>query len=657
MKRQLLIIMYFISFSQIAVAQKFVHEFGKYSNDEFQLQRYEKDPSAEAVVIYDIGKSYFTRNDDGFHVFFERKMKIKIFTKAGIKWAQNSISYYEENQKREEILDLKGNTYNYENGQVKVSVLDPKNAYNEKFNEHWYNKKFAMPDVKEGSIVEISYIIDSPYLFNFRNWEFQSKIPVMYSEYTTLMIPFYEYTYIFQGASKFDNFQSHEVASLSSPFNLIEYKDMLYCFVMKDLPAFKDESFITSTDDYIIKLDFQLAAVHLPDGSTQKIMTTWPKLSEEMIDNDSFGRFLNNSKKKSKEIVDTMKIASMMALEKAKKIDRFVKSNFNWNGHSDKFTTKSVKEFLTSKTGNCADINLFLTGMLNAAGIEAYPVILSTRSHGKIKIDYPFLHFFNYVVVLAKIDSIPVLLDATEPLSNFNEIPSRCFNDMGLVIQKSKVEWLKIASASTSDISYTFDLRLNSDKDSINQICRLVTTGYEAIDHRNEFSNSYKDLKINLLGNNSLSGDTLKPINLNQIEKPFEIDFSKKSAIEIVEDKIIISPFCNFTFTENPLKQSVRNYPVDLIYRKSYKFQSIIAIPEGYKLLSLPEEVKINNSIVRITFVSDIQRKGSIVLVGTYEFKKDVYAITDYSELKRSFNQIVEKFNEKLIFVKEAGEI
>ena len=40
-------------------------------------------------------------------------------------------------------------------------------------------------------------------------------------------------------------------------------------------------------------------------------------------------------------------------------------------------------------------------------------------------------------------------------------------------------------------------------------------------------------------------------------------------------------------------------------------------------------------------------------MIGVYQFKKDVYAILDYSELKNYFNQIVDKFNEKLVFVKE----
>ena len=111
---------------------------------------------------------------------------------------------------------------------------------------------------------------------------------------------------------------------------------------------------------------------------------------------------------------------------------------------------------------------------------------------------------------------------------------------------------------------------------SINQHCKLMTTGYEAIDYRRKFSTAYKDLKIKLMGTNSLSGDSLKPIDLDQIEKPFEIDFNSKVQSESIEDKIIISPFCGFTITENPLKQPVRTYPIDFVYRKSYKFNKFI---------------------------------------------------------------------------------
>lgn len=651
--KRLITLFCFISFVQLTGAQIYTHEFGKYSNEEFQLKKYAKDPSAEAVVIYDIGKSYFVHNSDvGFQLIFERKMKIKILTKAGLKWAQISIPYYEENSKNEEIEQLEGNTYNYENGQVRVAVLDPKNAYTEKFNEHWNDKKFAMPDVKEGSVFEVSYKIRSPYFFNFRNWEFQNKIPVIYSEYTTKMIPFYEYTYILQGSNKFDDFKTYQVNSPSSPVAGIEYQDVVYYFVMKDIPAFKDEAYITSANDYIIKLDFQLSAIHYPTGGNVNIMTTWKELSKEMLDNESFGKYLKSSRKKSQEITDTMQIALKPAIEKAKWIEHFVKSNFNWNGHYDKYSTKSVKEFITTQTGNCADINLFLTGMLNAAGIEAYPVILSTRDHGRVKLDYPFLHFFNYVAVVARIDSLSYILDATEPAARFNEIPSRCINNKGLIIQKDKVEWVSLKSNSLSAIAYNIGLNPEPGKDSIQQECRLITSGFDAIYYRNKFSGSYKDLKNDLLGFNSLPGDTIMPLDLIKIEKPFEVHFSKKSLLETLEGKIIITPFGSFPITENPLKQPSRNYPIDLIYKKSFRFQSTIVIPEGYKILSAPEDMRVNNNNVMISYITDSQTSGIIKVTGVYEFFKDEYESSEYSELKSYFNMIVNKFNEKLVLVK-----
>ena len=650
--KKLFVFLCFIGFIQLAAGQNFTHEFGKFSGEEFKYTQYPKDPSAEAVVIYDIGNSFFTESGDELSIVFERKMKFKIFSKAGLKWAQIAIPFYEESNKFEEIYDLKGNTYNFENGTVRTSVLNIKTAYDEKINEHWREKKFAMPDVKEGSVFEVSYKIRTPYLFNFRSWEFQRKIPVLYSEYVTHMIPFYEYTYILQGTNKFDDYSTTEDRLNEQHYAGVTYHDMIYKFVMKDIPAFKDEAFITSDDDYLIKLDFQLAVLHYPTGGVRQIMNTWPKMCEDMLDEDSFGKFVNSAKKKAKEIVDPMQLAAKSPKEKARIIDAYMKQNFRWNGHSDKVSTKSVKDFMNTKTGNSGDINLFMAGMLNAAGVEAYPVILSTRDHGKLKLDYPFHHFFNYVIVVAKTDSGLVMMDATEPLCKFSEVPQRCLNDKGLIIQKNKVEWLNLKSTTYTKKEYNYTLQPNAAKDSLSEDCKLVTTGYEAIDYRGEFTNSYKDLKKNLLGDNALESDMLTPANLKEIDKPFEIGFKKKEALDIVENKLIIAPFCNMVITENPLKQVTRTFPIDMIYPKTSKFLSTIIIPKGYKLLSKPEDMSINTNKIRIFYMVDTKDDDVVKVVGIYEFKQDVYQVEDYMNLKSYFNMIVSKFNEKLVLVK-----
>jgi hypothetical protein len=212
---------------------------------------------------------------------------------------------------------------------------------------------------------------------------------------------------------------------------------------------------------------------------------------------------------------------------------------------------------------------------------------------------------------------------------------------------------MNLQSNSVSSITYNFSIQLTQGNDSIKQESRLTTTGFEAIDYRKKFSTSYKDLKTDLLGKNALTADTLLPVDLNQIEKPFEINFKNKIIAETIEGKIIILPFCNFTLSKNPLKQPTRNYPVDFIYKKSNKFQTSITIPDGYKLMTKPVDIKINNALVRIIYITDTQTNGYINVIGNYEFKKDVYDISDYAEIKKYFDMIVEKFNEGLVLKKE----
>jgi len=648
-----LLIVYFFCFFQVILAQDYTHDFGNVSKEELLLQKYAKDPSAEAVVLFDIGESYFMPEREGFELVYNRKMKVKIFTKAGLEWAQMAIPLYISGTKQEIIDDIEGYVYNLENGEIKKTVLDSKNTFIEKSDANWNKMTFAMPDIKEGTVFEVSYQIRSPFLFNLRSWQFQNEIPVIYSKYTTKMIPFYEYVYIRHGNKKFDDFQSYTAKGLPIKYGNLEYQEKIYSFTMKDLPAFNDESFITSVNDYVSRIEFQLATVHRSDGTTEEIMTSWQRISDDMLSHESFGSYLTACRNKSKDLTDTLKKASRPPIEKAKIIDRFVKSNFNWDGNSSKYVNKSVKEFLKSKTGNCAEINLFLAGMLNSAGIDAYPVLLSTRMHGKLNKDFPLYNSFNYVIVMAQIDSLTILLDATEPWNKFTEIPTRCINDFGLIVKKKNANWVSLKSNSSSAITHNFELKSNSTNDSISISCKLIATGYQAANYRKDFTTSYNTLKINLLGNTTSPGDTLIALNLTIDDKPLEINFNTSNSLESVEDKIIISPFCNTTITENPLKMPTRNYPVDMIYRNSNIYNSTIEIPDGYQLLSKSENVNIDNNLVRITYTTDNQNKDKVLVSGVYEFKKDTYEISEYSELKRYFNKIVDKFNEKLIFVKK----
>src|SRR5699024_9237017 len=122
--------------------------------------------------------------------------RIKILSQAGIKWAEIAIPFYEKGGQKEKIYEVVAFAYNLENGNVKKTSLDVSNTYDEKISNYWRIKKFAIPNVQVGSIIEYSYTMKSPYIFNLNDWDFQQRIPVLYSEYQVKMIPFYTYVMV-----------------------------------------------------------------------------------------------------------------------------------------------------------------------------------------------------------------------------------------------------------------------------------------------------------------------------------------------------------------------------------------------------------------------------------------------------------------------------
>lgn len=198
--------------------QEYKRDFGKISKEEIDLKTYSGDKDAEAVVLYDMATSFFVETENSFDVIFDRSTRIKVLSPAGIRWAEIEIPFYHEGNIFEKVYDIEAYAYNYENGQMVITSFDKSNAFDEQVNNFWTVKKFAIPNVKEGTIIEYRYKINSQYKFNFRDWEFQWKIPVVYSEYVVKMIPFYEYTFLLQGTTRFDVQESYADKGMSRNF-------------------------------------------------------------------------------------------------------------------------------------------------------------------------------------------------------------------------------------------------------------------------------------------------------------------------------------------------------------------------------------------------------------------------------------------------------
>ena len=639
-----------ITYTTIISAQ-YSKEYGKFNEADATLEIYPKDEDADAVILFDRGQSEFITTDNGFDIKFVRTKRIKILKKSGIDRAEVSIPYYVEgHNKSERVRNIKAVTYNRENGGMQKTELDKNTIFEEQKSNNWKMKKFVFPDVKVGSIIEYKYELVTPFIYNLPDWTFQDNIPTVYSEYKASMIPFYDYVYLAQGLSKFDGFMEKQSPHQRS-FANVNFNDYTFTYIMEDVAAFKDESYISSVKDYIMKIDFQLAKFTDPTGYSEEVISTWASMIESLLKHFNFGKYITSSQKLARKILPTLELDGKSNLEKSKIIIDYVKSNFNWNETNGKYANVRSKEFLQTKIGTASDINLFLIGMLKEAGIEAEPVILSTRSHGKVNSDYPFSHFFNYVALIVTVDEGTFLTDGTDELVAFNRMPIRCANGKGLIIKEGEEQWIDLATTAMSKLITTSKITLDPENLSAKVTSVLQSMEFEALRYKYKYQDDTEKIKEGLIDSGFESIEKIKTSKYDKPNIPYIIALEGTTKTESLAGKILIRPFLNFPIQENNLKQKVRSYPVDFIYPYLKNYKTTITIPEGYKVLELPESFNMDNDLASINITYEI-RDNVVEVLGSYSFKSSIYPSTKYSRIKKYFDDIIEKFNQELVFEK-----
>ncbi|GLR20021.1 DUF3857 domain-containing protein [Portibacter lacus] len=655
MKNIFCLILFLFSGSLSHAQIKFV-EFGKLKAEEIELKAYKTDLTADAVVLYDKGEVHFLSTENGFKVQFTRHKRIKIFNKSALKYAEISLPYYVENLDKSERIDtIEGFTYTLKGDQYISKKLDSANIYDQQVSDNVRSKKFVFPDVQEGSIIEYKYVLESPFYFSLPEWRFQDRIPTLYSEFQISMIPFYEYELFAQGISGFDFQNSYVSPKKRKWFSLnrsigtgFEFQENVHIYILKDIPAFEDDSYITSINDYIIRMNFQLSKIREPSGISKDIISTWPDLNEALLKNEHFGIYLKNCGRIAKNILKTeLQLEDADDIDKAKAIIEYVKKNYKWNGSNSKFASQPPKDFHKLKSGNVADINLFLIALLNEAKIEAVPVILSTRDHGKIPYDYPFDHFTNYVVALVTTGNA-FLADASEEQLRFNVLPMRSLNENGLIVnKKDEPKWISLNSNTSSLEKKTLILNIDSSSMDIKATVSIQCTNYEAFYKRDAFKDEISD--INEYYKDRI-GEVLKTktSGYESDATTYSMNFLSKFETEKFDGHIIIKPFLNLAPSSNLLKLNERTYPVDFTYIMNKEFDSKFQIPDGYKLADLPENIVINDDLAEINLRYEL-KNHILSATGNYNLKKAIYEPDEYGKLKQYLDLVVSSFGQVVV--------
>ena len=288
-------------------------KFGQPDPADFEAKNFVADSGATAVVLCDFGVSQFTSTGEEMVISTERTTRLKVLKKAGYDYATVEVPLYHRGDDAEKLSKLRGFTYvRGADGKITQTKLDVNTAFEEKRTNNLTIRKFTLPNVQEGAVIEYSYLVTSTFFNNYQDWTFQRRIPTRWSEYRTSIPQVYRYNILYQGYVPLTT-NEMSVGSVSMVLanrlsdgagpgagmqvgnTGVTLSTEQHRWVLRDVPAFREEPYSTTPNDYLPRMTFELAGIQMPEQQYRDLTESWPKKNKLLWEHESFGKVLDHT--------------------------------------------------------------------------------------------------------------------------------------------------------------------------------------------------------------------------------------------------------------------------------------------------------------------------------------------------------------------------
>ncbi len=668
LKALLTILAAFPAFSH-SYPQNIPAKFGKIDAEELQVKVCPIDSDAHAYFLFDTGTTdfkYDMSGNKGFQLFFNRHLRVKIIDKEGLGWGDVKIGLYQNINSKEEITDLKAFTYNLENDKITKTKLERDDILNEETTENLKTVKFAMPHVKEGSVIELEYSIKSDFLFNLQQWYFQRTIPTLYSEYTVIIPEYFYYNQAQHGyfpieyhvtnknqSLTFTNKERSGVLATTEIYtSKIDYREDCHHYLATNIPSFPDERFLKTRDNYLSRVKFELNSTKFPDRPIKTYTTSWEEVDKELAESASFGKELDR-KGHLEEDVQSIKGSGLQGEALLNAALAHLKKQISWNGQLNKYTTAGLGKAYKSGEGNSADINLNLVVLLRKLGFKSYPVVLSTRQNGIIHPVHPSLTSFNYVIAMAEFNNNIYLMDATDPYSMPNLLPVRCLNDKGRIIGDPVEKWINLMDYRTYIAQASYEMTLDSSLALTGKVLKVFSE-YGAYEYRSNIKSPDDAVKTakKLEEHAGSVIDSMKVAGLDSVGGKLILRYHlcRHEETNASGGLIYFSPGIDPFFDENPFKLEKREFPVEFEYPYRIQQTYTYLIPDHYEIAEIPKPIAAKLPNGHGSFYYQTSKKGNVINVSSLiTIRNSLFLPDEYELLKKFFQSVIDKQNEFIL--------
>jgi Domain of Unknown Function with PDB structure (DUF3857) len=627
--------------TRFSFAQQFPG-YGIISSQELNLTQVDFDKDANAVVLI---HEAFSNYDDQRHLITYHHIRIKILKEKGFSFANVSIPFYRKDD-FELIRGVEGMTINLVDGtQVVNTKLDRKSIFTQKTNDRIGEVVFTFPAIKVGSIIDYTYQSDMKSYGGLEDWDFQERIPVLISKYSLVIAPNIEFAY-----------RVNKTLDLPIVIKRGSFTDGVY-FEMKDIPGLGDEPYMDARRDYVQKIIFQLSGFSRNGSDKSRYMTSWEEVSRELNSSAEFGGQLDKNISGTEDFMKLVK-AMNSPEERMKAVFNYVRSNMVWNNLYSKYSTDGVKNALQKKTGTSGDINLLLVNLLKEASLEAYPMLVSERFHGKVNSTYPFIDQFNSVFAYVIVNKKKYYLDATDKTNPPHLTPSNILNTTAFIVNRKAGGLTDITNDTAQYKEYITAALDLSDKGAITGTVTVRSKDYA----RFTKLPAYKADKEKFIRHYYIvdgTNFTAKDFEVSNIENDsmmFDQDFKVSGTLNTTGDYTFLPLNLYTGFDFNPFLSDNRFSNINFGFRRSISLNLSVQLPANYAIDEMPRSVRLTNPDKDISFLRQIEfdkETNFIRCMISIEFTKSLYETDTYPIIKEIYQKMFEFLKEPVVLKKK----
>lgn len=621
---------------------------GAISDEEVSMTSYPLDTAAAAVYLVDI-QEIAIRTDDVLNLDMHTRtyQRIKVLRDGAKSLADFKIVYSRDAS----VGSVKVTTYNWENGKVVKSKLERKYIFRDKVSENVFSVTFTAPEVRVGSVVEVSFEVTGKSWWDIPQMELQRTYPVNWVS-ASLDYPDFIHMNRMSHGYLLPVYTSNE-SPRSLHNNVLPTVNMIQeTYRLTDVPSIPNEVSSMCPEQYRCSVSHEVSGVTIPGFVYKDYSRKWPDVDEEIRKTDILsqcsakGKFLEPFVSKADDERQAIAEVRCAVLDAVK-----------W----DEYTTMipgNIRDAVKKGSGSSASINAIVASVLNGMGYTVSPVLLRRRGKGILANFYVRTDAFTNMILKIETPSGAVhYLDAAPDAGYLDVLKPDYLVEEARVypLNGAAAYWENLTVCARGSSNFVVNATLQED---------ARVTGAIGMSAMGEASFLVRQTRESLGSDEKYSemvekGEAFEAVSFEYSAERYAptAGFNLEFEQEVVEsgEYLYIKPFLVTQYRKSDFPAGERHTPVDFPFMESMNYIYSLTIPEGYEVDQLPQQVRFRSAgfNAMASCRSFVSPEGVIGLQLSYKNNSLMVIASEYENLRAFWEQLCNVFEGTIVLKKK----